>query len=69
MGAVLGNMPSTVLSTTLGTELSTVVGTVLGTELSTMLNAVLGTRIQEENKHGPMLAGCKGVCRQEHRRL
>lgn len=59
MGAVLGNVLSTVLSALLGTELSTVLGTVLST--------VLGTRVQEENKHGPMLAGCKGVCRQGHR--
>ena len=68
---VLGAMLSTMMGTLLSTVLSTMVGTMLSSMLSTMmgtiLSTVLGSRIWDENKHGPMLAGCVGVCRQEHR--
>lgn len=58
------------LSTVLGAMLSTMMGTlstVLSTMVGTVLSTVLGSRIQDENKHGPVLACCGGVCKQEHR--
>lgn len=65
LSTMMGTLLSTVLSTMVGTMLSSMPSTRMGTILST----VMGSRIQDENKHDPVLAGCGGVCRQEHRRL